>query len=167
MSKSSIRFTLRWLTVSAVVVLLGHTSAMAGDHAPQMYRITGIWNARVNITNCEPGNVPGSIVFASFDTMNAFVADGTFLDANATNPTTQSGHLGYWRHIGGRRYEFAQKFFLFDAGGTSIGWRIVRHEVELARNGFGFTSRGTAETFDINGVLLTTGCSTASAIRFN
>jgi hypothetical protein len=146
---------------------MGHAGAMADGHAPQKYRITGIWSARVNVTNCEAGNVPGSIVFASFDTTNAFVTDGTFLDGNATNPATQSTHLGYWRYLGGRRYEFAQKFFLFDAAGASTGWRIVRHAIELSRDGFAFTSRGTAENFDTNGLLLSTGCSTASAIRFD
>jgi hypothetical protein len=167
MNKSSIRLASQWLAVPAVVFLMGPAGAVASDHAPQSHRIAGIWNARVNITNCEAGNVPGSVVFASFDTMNAFEADGTFLDANAQNPATQSAHLGYWRHIRGRRYEFAQKFFLFDAAGASIGWRIVRHEIRLSSNGFGFTSRGTAETFDSDGLLLSTGCSTSSAIRFD
>jgi hypothetical protein len=166
MSKALIPFVSRCLAVSAIGLLMGPASAMAGDSGRHQHRLNGVWNARVNITNCEAGNVPGSIVFASFDTMNAFVADGTYLDANAQNPATQSPHLGYWRHVRGDRYEFAQKFFLFDLAGASIGWRIVRHDIVLARSGLSFASKGTAETFNTDGVLLSTGCSTSSAIRF-
>jgi len=165
MNKTRIGMTSRWLAASAWVLLLGQPAAWAGDHAPK--RIKGIWSARVNITNCLPGNVPGPVVFASFDTTNVFAADGTFLDANASNPATQSTHLGYWRHMHGNKYEFAQKFFLFDAAGTTTGWRIVRHDVVLGAYGLSFTSAGTAETFNNDGVLLTTGCSTSSAVRFD
>jgi hypothetical protein len=167
MNEASMGFTARWLAACAVVFLMGQPAAMAEGHRPLKARLAGIWNVRVNITNCEAGNVPGSIVFASFDAMGAFLADGTFLDANAQNPATQSTHLGYWRHIHGNRYEFAQKFFLFDTAGAPIGWRIVRHDIVLSHSGFGYTSSGTAETFNADGLLLTTGCSTSSAIRFD
>ena len=167
MNKTYIRYASRWLGVAAVALLMGQSVAMASDGGPQKHRIAGVWNVRVNITNCEPGNVPGSIVFASFDAMGLFTADGAFFDANAQNPATQSTHLGYWRHVRGNKYEFAQKLFLFDLTGASIGWRIVRHDVVLSRNGFGYTSKGAAETYDTQGLLLSTGCSTSSAIRFD
>lgn len=118
--------------------------------------------------NCLPGNVPGSVVFASFYAVNLYGADGTFLDANAGNPALQSTHLGYWRHIRGNRYEFAQKFFLFEAGvPAATRFRIVRHEIVVGRTGLSFTSAGTAETYSIDGVLLETGCSRSSAVRFD
>jgi hypothetical protein len=101
-------------------------------------------------------------VFASFDALNAFVADGTFLDTNTSNPATQSAHFGYWRHLRGNKYEFAQKFFLFDAAGVATSYRIVRHQIVLDKTGESFTSGGYAETFN-----LATGCSTSSAVRFD
>jgi hypothetical protein len=163
MNKTSLGLT-RWLAAGAVVLLLGQP-AWAGDHGSR--RIKGIWTVRVNITNCLPGNVPGPVVFASFDATNVFAADGTFLDANSGNPATQSTHLGYWRHDHGNQYEFAQKFFLFDAAGAATGWRIVRHDVTLGAGGLSFTSAGTAETFNNDGLLVSTGCSTSSAVRFD
>jgi hypothetical protein len=165
MNTKTIRFVGRSLAFLAVL-LTGLSTATAGNRDSGK-RIVGIWTAHVNITNCLPGNVPGPVVFASFDTMNAFLADGTYLDANAQNPALQSGHLGYWRHIRGDKFEFAQKFFMFDAAGVLTGWRIVRHTVRLHRNGMSFTSGGYAETFDVDGVLVATGCSTSSAIRFD
>jgi hypothetical protein len=166
MNTASIRSASRWLAVPALVFLMGQPLASAGDHGWHK-RIKGVWTARVNITNCLPGNVPGPVVFASFDAMNVYAADGTFLDTNTGNPVTQSAHFGYWRHIRGHKYEFAQRFFLFDAAGTATGYRIVRHEVVLGRSGLSFTSAGFAETFSLDGVLLATGCSTSSAVRFD
>jgi hypothetical protein len=166
MNRTFTRFASRWLALPAAALLIGVPTAMAGDHGGSK-RIKGVWTARVNITNCLPGNVPGPVIFASFDAINAYLADGTFLDVNSSNPALQSGHLGYWRHIRGNKYEFAQKFFLFDAAGVSTGWRIVRHEIVLHRSGLSFTSGGYAETFNPDGVLLATGCSTSSAVRFD
>jgi hypothetical protein len=166
MNKAHVRFASRWLVLPALVLLAGQPVASAGNHGSSR-SIRGVWNARVDIVNCLPGNVPGTVVFASFDAINAYVADGTFLDANSSNPALQSPHLGYWRHIRGNKYEFAQKFFLFDAAGAATGYRIVRHDIVLDRTGLSFTSAGTAETFNMDGVLLTTGCSKSSAVRFD
>jgi len=163
MKTTLLRSACRCLAVSALVLLMGQPAAWAGGFK----RIHGVWNAHVNITNCLPGNVPGPVVFASFDAVNVFAADGTFLDTNSTNPATQSAHFGYWRHVRGNKYEFAQKFFLFDAAGVATSYRVVRHQVVLDKTGMSFTSGGYAETFNLDGVLLATGCSTSSALRFD
>ena len=166
MKTTFLRSASRCLALSTLVLALGQPAAWAGGHHSSK-RITGVWNARVNITTCLAGNVPGPIVFASFDAMNVYAADGTFLDTNSGNPATQSEHFGYWRHIRGNKYEFAQRFFLFDAAGVATGSRIVRHQVVLNRTGLSFTSGGYAETFNTDGVLLATGCSTSTAVRFD
>ena len=164
MNKAYVRFASRWLVLPALVLMAGQPVASAGNHNS----IRGVWNARVDIVNCLPGNVPGTVVFASFDAVNAYIADGTFLDMNAGNPALQSPHLGYWRHIRGNKYEFAQKFFLFDIGvPLATRYRIVRHDIVLDRTGLSFTSAGTAETYSMDGVLLETGCSRSSAVRFD
>lgn len=167
MNTNKTRFGLaaRWLAIPALALLAGQT-ALAGGHHSQS-RIKGVWTARVDITNCLPGGVPGPVVFASFDAINVYAADGTFLDTNSTNPALQSAHFGYWRHVRGNKYEFAQKFFMFDAAGANTGYRIVRHQVQLDKTGMSFTSGGYAETFNPDGVLLATGCSTSTAVRFD
>lgn len=166
MKKAFVRSASRWLVLPALVLMLGQPAAQA--HGSFKW-IKGVWSARVSIVPClPPGNVPGTTVIASFDAINVYAADGTFLDTNSSNPALQSAHFGYWRHIRGNKYEFAQKFFLFDgAGGPATGLRIVRHEVVLDRTGLSFTSAGTAETYSMDGMLLTTGCSRSSAVRFD
>lgn len=167
MSRLSILSNWRCMAAIAGLLVFAAQASAADDFGWLGWRIQGVWNARVNITNCGPGNVPGSVVLFSFNATNVYAADGTFLDANSQNPALQSAHLGYWRHIRGNRFEFAQKFFLFDAAGQPTGWRIVRHEVVLSRDGNSFTSAGTAENYNNDGVLLGTGCSTSTAIRFD
>jgi len=166
MNNAYVRFASRWLVLPALVLMLGQPAATAGHHSWNK-GIRGVWTARVNITNCLPSGAPGPVVFASFDAMNVYAADGTFLDANSGNPATQSAHLGYWRHIRGNKYEFAQKFFMSDVAGAPLGWRIVRHEIVLGFRGLSFTSAGTAETYNTDGVLVATGCSTSTAVRFD
>lgn len=172
----------RMLFATAVVMTVAATPLAAHTNSTGHRTIKGVWDVRVNITNCvaggQPGSqVPGAVVLGSFNAMNIFAADGTFLDMNSADPKLQSQHFGYWRHLNGRRYEFAFKFFLFDPTGQSIGWRIVRHDVVLSRNGLSFNSGGTAETFSNDGVLLPPpgapagtlpgpGCSTSTATRF-
>jgi hypothetical protein len=153
------------LIASICVWLMGIELAAAGGHRSES-RIKGVWSVRADITNCVD-NKPGNVVFASFDAMNILAADGTFLDSNAQSPATQSAHFGYWRHVRGAKYEFAVKFFLFDSSGANTGWRIVRHDVVLSRSGVSFASGGTAETFDLEGNLIATGCSTSTGIRFD
>jgi hypothetical protein len=155
----------KWLAVSTFVWLVGIDIAAATGHRSGN-RIVGVWSVRVDITNCIDEK-PGSVVFASFDATNIFAADGTFLDANSQSPVTQSAHLGYWRHVRGAKYEFAVKFFQFDASGANTGWRVVRHDVVLSRSGVSFASGGTAETFDPEGNVIATGCSISTGIRFD
>jgi hypothetical protein len=155
------------LSAAAILIAVQTSAAYAHESPGRSARIEGVWNARVNITNCQPGNVPGDITIASFDAMNIFARDGVFHDTNSVSPAGQSAHFGYWRHVRRRHYEFAVRFFLFDAAGASAGWRIVRHNVVLSPSGQSFTSKGTAETFDNDGLLLTTGCSTSTGLRFD
>ena len=134
----------RTLLAAAVVLTVGPTSVAAHSGSSRQQSIKGVWDVRVNITNCvdgeHPGSkVPGTVVLGSFNAMNVFAADGTFLDTNSTDPKLRSQHFGYWRHLHGRKYEFALKFFFFDSTGQSTGWRIVRHDVVLSRNGLSFT----------------------------
>jgi hypothetical protein len=165
MNNTCVRFASRLLVLPALV-LMAAPPAMAHHHSTP--RIKGVWTAHVDITNCLPGNVPGPVIFASFDAINVFAADGTFLDTNSTNPALQSAHFGYWQHLRGNKYQFAQKFFLFEAGmPIATKYRIVRHEVVLDHTGLSFTSGGTAETYSMDGVLLETGCSKSSAVRFD
>ena len=124
-------------------------------------RIEGAWNVAVDITVCATG---GTIT--SFDAMSLFGANGTFHDTNATPSALRSEAFGYWKRVGKHAYEFAFRFFRFDATGASIGATVVRHDVLLSHRGDTYTSEGTAEFYDAVGNLTATGCSSSTATRF-
>jgi|SRR5690606_29928248 len=126
------------------------------------YPIEGLWNVSVEITDCANGSV-----LMSFDAMGLFARGGAFHDASASN--LRSPGFGQWRHLKGRRYEFAFRLFRFDAAGTYLGSQIVRHTVTLDRGGDSYESEGTAEFFDPDGQPASVpppGCSRSTATRF-
>jgi hypothetical protein len=143
---------------------LGSARADAPEHentGALAQRIEGTWNVRVEFFVCNVGTV-----LASLDAMALFARGGTFHDTNATNPALRSSAFGDWEHLKGDKYQFAFKFFRFDATGANIGYNVIRHEVSLAPDGQTYTSEGIGEIYDAAGTLLMTGCSRSTATRF-
>lgn len=130
--------------------------------------IEGVWNARVVFTDCASGDPLRTP--PPFDAMAVFGGDGSFHDTNSMNPVMQprSDAFGYWKHVKGRKYKFAFRAFHFDAGGTYVGYNIIRHDVTLAKNGKSYKSEGTAEFLDPDGLPRGPGrgCSKSTAKRF-
>lgn len=125
--------------------------------------IVGVWNVSVDVTNCATG-----ATIASGEAMALFAADGTRHETNATNPALRSAAFGNWRRLGKKnnKYQFAFRFFRFDAAGVNIGSQIIRHDLTLSSDGTSYVSEGPAEIFDPFGNLIVIGCSSASATRF-
>jgi hypothetical protein len=156
-------FTKSLVTAAAVGLVLAQSPARAGADEG----LAGLWNVRVTLTNCatgEPLPFPG----ATFDALALFERDGTMHDTNVTSPPARSSGFGVWRQVSDRAYRFAFKFFQFDAtGATPTGSTVVRHRLRLAENGGRYSSRGTAEFYDVSGIRqLPDGCSTSTATRF-
>jgi len=155
-------FTKSLVTAAAVGLVLAHSPAQAGAND-----LAGLWNVRVTLTNCatgEPLPFPG----ATLDALALFERDGTMHDTNATSPPARSSGFGVWRRVSDRAYKFAFKFFTFDStGATPTGSTVVRHRLVLAKNGNVYSSKGTAEFYDVSGIRqLPDGCSTSTATRF-
>ena len=139
--------------------------------------IEGLWNVKVYLMPCgapQPAQ-------PSFLAMAMFGRGGTFHDENNANPVNpppplslRSEAFGQWEHVRGRTYKFAFQAYRFDAAGNFIGSQIVRHTVELARDGMSYTSEGAPEFFDAAGQPIQLPpppaprqCSTSTATRFN
>ena len=75
------------------------------------------------------------------------------------------GH-GAWSHTSGHNYQFSFKAFTFDTAGNYTGYTILRHEVALNSRATEYASAGNLEVYTPNGTLVFTGCSTATATRF-
>jgi len=125
-------------------------------------RLEGTWDAQVNITNCQNGNV-----LFSFASIASFMQGGTSIGSTAGQPqSSRTPEHGVWRHLRGNTYGFRFKSFSFNAQNAPAGWTIVQHEVTLDSSGDSYTSIGTAEFYNPSGILVGSGCSTAVGTRF-
>lgn len=125
-------------------------------------RIVGTWDVQVTIRNCQNG-----AAIRTFPSITTYMSGGTFLESTSGIPQALKtpGH-GVWSRISGRTYRLGFKSFSFDAGGNFTGWQIVRQQVNLNRRADESESAGTVEIYAPNGTLVFTGCSTATATRF-
>jgi hypothetical protein len=126
-------------------------------------KLEGTWDMEVTTRNCQTG--AATRTFASIDT---FMSGGTMLNSTSGFPQALvTPEQGVWSQVGGNTYRFKFKSFSFDASGNFIGWTIiVSYEANLNRRADRYNAVGTAEVYAPNGNLLFTGCSTATATRF-
>ena len=125
--------------------------------------IEGTWRTTLTIRNCQTGSP-----VRTFQGLQTFNKGGTLAET-ATVPAPSLRNLGHgvWkREQGWQDYSFAFVYDLFNADGTLAGSRTVRGAVTLGANGNEYAVVSTSETFDANGQLTATGCSTATATRF-
>lgn len=126
--------------------------------------IVGVWETSVTIRNCETG-APLSPVFLGLSTYNS---DGTYTESSGGgNPILRSAGHGIWeRESGWRNYTLKFIFLRFSPTGVLIGKQRVYQTLELSQSGDQLTSSGRFEALDLSGNVLATGCSTATATRF-
>lgn len=122
----------------------------------------GTWDVKVTLRNCQTG-----AAIRTFPSVTTFGFGGTVIDSTSGIPQAlKTPGQGVWSHLEGNTYRFKFKSFNFDAAGSSTGWTIIRHEVQLDRTANEASSAGTAEVYAPNGELLVSGCSTTTATRF-
>jgi len=125
-------------------------------------RLEGTWDVQVTIRNCQTG-----AEIRHFASLTVFMSGGTMLDSTSGIPQAlKTPGQGVWSHVNGNTYRFTFKSFSFDPSGNFTGSTKIIHEAVLDSNGDEFSSSGTAAVYDPNGNLLSTGCSTTTATRF-
>jgi len=92
-----------------------------------------------------------------------FSADGSF--SETTNLGNRGSSLGNWTHTAGSGYNATYWFFRYKPDETPSSFAKAVDTITLAPNGNQFTSAGTVQDFDANGVLLSTGCFLGTANR--
>ena len=124
-------------------------------------RLEGTWDVEVTIRDCQT-----NAKIRSFDSKTTFMIGGTLIDSTSGMPQAARtpGH-GVWNHVGANLYHFKFKTFGFGPTGFS-GWTIITQEASMDPGGNSYESAGTSETYNSDGILTTTGCSTTTATRF-
>lgn len=125
-------------------------------------RIVGTWDVQVTIRNCQTG-----AAIRTFPSTTSYLSGGVYLESTSGIPQAlKTPGQGVWSRSSGRTYRLSFKSFNFDAGNNFTGWQIVRQQVTLNHRGDESESAGTVEVYAPNGNLVFTGCSTATATRF-
>jgi hypothetical protein len=126
--------------------------------------IEGVWETVVTPRNC----VTGAPLAPEFQGLSTYNSGGTYTESSGGgNPTLRSPGHGIWeRKNGWRNYTLKFIFLRFSPTGVLIGKQRVFQTLELSENGDQLTSSGRFEVLDLNGNVLGSGCSTATATRF-
>ena len=126
--------------------------------------IVGVWETVVTPRNCETG-APLAPEFQGLSTYNS---GGTYTESSGGgNPILRSAGHGVWqRESGWRNYSLKFTFLRFSPTGVLIGKQRVFQTLELSENGDQLTSSGRFDVLDLSGNVLASGCSTATATRF-
>lgn len=126
--------------------------------------IVGVWETIVTPRNCETGEP----VAPEFQGLSTYNSGGTYTESSGGgNPTLRSPGHGIWqRENGWRNYSLKFVFLRFNSSGILIGKQRIFQTVELSENGDQLMSSGRFEVLDLNGSVIGSGCSTATATRF-
>ena len=135
-------------------------SDFGGRHNPG-WRLTGTWDTVVTIRNCASGTA-----ITSFQSVGSFNKGGTFSGIiSGMPPTARTSERGTWSHVRARLYRFRFKAYLYNPAAEVTGYQIVTQELELDRGGLDWSSRGISQIFTLNGVEISSSCSTATGSR--
>ena len=149
------------LGIAAFVMIISITQMIAQDGNYGGGRLAGAWDAAVTITNCETG-----APIRTFLSLGSFNKGGTFTGITAgTPPAGRTPEVGVWRHEKADTYTLRFKAFLFDPTGNPIAYQVVTHEVILNEDNLNYTSGGGVKIYNMAGIQIATGCSTAVATR--
>ena len=156
-------------TLLALFTILGaaqvNVSGQENDSEEKTSKsIVGVWETVVTVRNCETG-APLAPEFQGLSTYNS---GGTYTESSGGgNPVLRSPGHGIWeRENGWRNYSLKFVFLRFSPTGVLIGKQRVFQILELSEDGDQLTSSGRFEVLDLNGNVIGSGCSTATATRF-
>jgi hypothetical protein len=121
--------------------------------------IEGVWDISVTVRSCTTG----AALFTG-RVIHMFIDGGSLTEV--ADRANRSAGLGIWRHLGGRSYASVQKWIEYTAAGGDNGTGVVMRDIELSENGDKFTAKSTSELFNAAGQLISTGCATSTASRF-
>lgn len=124
--------------------------------------LVGSWDVLVTARDCETGTP-----FFSFPAMITYNRGGTMQESDLGGPglVRLLGH-GVWERQHGREYSAAFRFLNFNPDRTFAGTNVIRSAISLSQSDNEYTSTSTLEVLDANGNVISTGCATATATRF-
>lgn len=146
------------LVVGTQIFVFGQENGINGQAGPTL---VGVWKITFQPRNCMTGNP----VSSPGQGLSVFNEGGTMMES-AGNPALRSPGYGIWEASNPFHPTVAFIIRRNNADGTFAGTNVIRSVASLAQSGNNFTDTTTVEIFDANGMLVGTGCATATAVRF-
>jgi hypothetical protein len=144
----------------ATVLALTVTQVSAfAQSAQKQQGIEGVWDVRITVVQCDSGKAIGT-----GRAILMFINGGGLTDINPDFLRTAS--LGAWRHLRGRNYTAVNRFFVFKADGSFAGTQATTTDINLSRNADEYAATATFEFSDPADQLISSGCATSTATRF-
>ena len=146
------------ILTAAILTLAVSGNAQLKGHDPS---IVGSWEMTITFRDCTTGAAlrerPGLISFMFGGVMQEF-GTGQQIPQNRTDAQ------GSWSHSTGRSYSAVAKAFRFNADGSLAGTAKLYRLITLGDDG-SFEAAVNSEIYDLNGVLIATGCATELGTR--
>ncbi len=151
-------------TVIAAVASLSISAQITTREEQGVNRIVGAWETMVQPRDCTTGDPIGQ----PFPGVLTFNAGGTVAEYGA-NPATpfRTPGTGVWSSEGRGIYTLRFSFMPLTAAGVPIGRLRVAQVGELARFSDEQTSSGSFVLTNFAGVVIGSGCSSATAVRLD
>ena len=149
----------------AIAALTVFAQVLVSAQKSSEQSLIGSWDVLVTARDCETGiPIPFIPVFPAHMT---YAQGGTMQETDLGGPglVRLPGH-GVWSHQVGRQYNAAFRFLNFAPDRTFVGTNVVRSSVSLSLAGNEYTSTDTLEILNADGEVVSTGCSTTAATRF-
>jgi hypothetical protein len=146
------------LTLVVTQISLSAQSAQE-QRGKEQQPLEGVWDISVTVVSCATG----AALFTG-RVIHMFIDGGTMTEI--ADRSNRSAGLGTWRHLGGRSYTTHHKFIEYTATGSFNGTTVLTREIELSKNSDEFTATTTSEVFNAADQLISTGCGTSTATRF-
>jgi hypothetical protein len=156
---------LKGMLAATVILALSGTQIPARAESGQDQRkeqehgLEGVWDITITVRSCATG-----MALFTGRVIHMFIDGGTMTEI--ADRANRSAGLGTWRHLSGRSYSAIHEWIEYTAAGGFNGTQVVTREIELSKNGDEFTATATGEAFDAAGQLISTGCATSTATRF-
>jgi hypothetical protein len=155
------------LGIIAIVISSMTTSVFAQSKTggnQGVNRIVGAWETMVQPRDCGNGDpigppFPGVITFNEGGTVAEY-------GANPTTPNRTPGH-GFWKSEGKGIYTMRFSFIPLTPTGVAVGRIRVSQTIELDKFSDESYSTGSFTLTNFAGVVLNSGCSSATAVRLD
>lgn len=142
------------------IFALAFTASQMMLSAEEEHSLVGTWDVAVTVRNCKDDSVIRVV-----RSIQSFNRSGSVTET--ANTSSRGISLGTWSRQGHHTFPASYWFFRYKPDGTFASFAQIQDVISLAPDGTEFTSTGTVEDFDQNGVSISVGCFTHSAKRLD